>query len=80
MQIIKEKIYRYKNRSISLWKMWKKIHKKELKNITIIKTINNDLWSYETLEYFSKLNNINYNKILENDNLLENVIINKYYD
>ena len=60
--------------------MWKKIHKKELKNITIIKTINNDLWSYETLEYFSKLNNINYNKILENDNLLENVIINKYYD
>ncbi len=69
-----------------------KIHKEELKNISIIKTINNDLWSYETLEYFSKLNNIisnsywefkltnvNYNQILEDDNLLKNFIINKYY-
>ncbi len=68
-----------------------KIHKEELKNISIIKTINNDLWSYETLEYFSKLNNIisnsywefkltnaDYNKLLEDDNLLKNFIVNKY--
>ncbi len=67
------------------------IHKL-LGNISIIKSISNDLWSYETLEYFTKLNNIiansywefkltnaNYNKVLEDDNLLKNFIVDKYY-
>ncbi len=65
---------------------------KELGNLSIIKSISKDLWPLESLEYFSKLNNIisnsywefnlqdaNFNQVLENDNLLKNFIINKYF-